>query len=98
MNGQLMVIICGGGGVAVAGLLGAFLEDAGNVSRLGLVGFMALCIVVLVAAVCVLARFVAKCLIPLKTTLQQLADSTDAHNKVLVEVKDTINRCKLKNE
>lgn len=80
-------------GMCVAGIIGEWLDDANNISKLGLCAFMAFCLIVLCLAVIALCKFIIKTLIPLKEAIATLASNVETNNKIMVEVKDVVRDC-----
>ena len=71
------------GGVVAAGVVGELLEDGATISKLGLVAFMAVCIITLVFAIMALCRFIVKMLMPLNNTLIKFDDNLSDFKEVI---------------
>jgi len=90
----LMMIVLSSAGVALAAPAHEILNDGQALAKMGLLGFMGVCLVTLIVAVVALCKFIVTLMLPLKEALIRFTDASEHQAENLKDVSDAIKECR----
>jgi hypothetical protein len=80
-------------GVVLATPAHAVLDDGQALAKMGLLGFMGVCICALVISIIALLKFIVKILLPLKDALIRFTDSSEKQADQIEKMRDDVKAC-----